>query len=326
MAQKFCTGCGREIDAAAKACPFCGQAQAAVKGKKSPVALIIIIAVVVCLAAAAAVGVILLKKTGAETTAAAETGSGSGVEALMDALLVAAESEAAEAAEDTDGPATLVPNAKPQLPGGAEVGDVVTFGHYYSSADGSEYAPIEWIVLARDGKNALLLSRYGLDMQPYNEEYAGALWEDCTLRSWLNGEFMTVAFSKAERKAILTTEVSNDSGQCSPEYDTEGGADTQDKVFLLSWAEADAYLGGVPFDSFCDESRAAVTAYAQARGVEVAENRQTTDGEPAGKWWLRSPGRQKGYAAQVYTGGYLTDAYVNETGAAVRPAMWVKMG
>lgn len=49
-------------------------------------------------------------------------------------------------------------------------GRYVTLGTYPQSANGDDLTPIEWRVLARDGNKALLISRYGLDVQPYNSE------------------------------------------------------------------------------------------------------------------------------------------------------------
>ena len=85
------------------------------------------------------------------------------------------------------------------------VGDVVTFGKYPQTAAGTDQTPIEWIVLdVQDGK-ALLLSKYGLEMKQYNTEYTDITWETCTLRTWLNSDFLNKAFSSEEQSAILIT-------------------------------------------------------------------------------------------------------------------------
>lgn len=51
------------------------------------------------------------------------------------------------------------------------VGNYMTFGIYPQTKAGDDKIPIEWLVLDREGDKALLLSRYGLDAQPYNESY-----------------------------------------------------------------------------------------------------------------------------------------------------------
>lgn len=52
---------------------------------------------------------------------------------------------------------------------GLEAGTVVTYGRYEQDNDDTNGAePIEWIVLATEDKNVLLISRYGLDTQEYH--------------------------------------------------------------------------------------------------------------------------------------------------------------
>lgn len=124
---------------------------------------------------------------------------------------------------------------------GISVGDIVTFGHYEQDndlANGPE--PIEWIVLDYDETNhkVLLLSRYGLDTKPFNTGPTSTTWERCTLRSWMNNEFMNAAFSAEEQSYILITEVDTGISQGYSEWHKFGENDTQDRIFLLSYAEA----------------------------------------------------------------------------------------
>lgn len=146
------------------------------------------------------------------------------------------------------------------------VGNYVSFGTYPQTKAGNDATPIEWLVLARDGNKALLISRYGLDAQPYNKDNTSVTWETCTLRTWLNGMFYNKAFSSAEQAAILTTNVDNSKSQCYSGWNTSGGNNTQDKVFLLSYAEASKYFG-VTYNSSNTKSRVAPTAYAIAQGA-----------------------------------------------------------
>ena len=61
--------------------------------------------------------------------------------------------------------------------------------HYF------EYAPMRWRVLRLDGSVALLLADRMPDVCPFNSEATDVCWEECTLRRWLNGEFLDRAFS-----------------------------------------------------------------------------------------------------------------------------------
>lgn len=205
------------------------------------------------------------------------------------------------------------------------VGNYVTFGTYPQTKAGNDATPIEWLVLARDGNKALLISRYGLDAQPYNIVYTDVTWENCTLRTWLNWTFYNKAFSSAEQSAILTTNVDNSKKQCYSGYSTDGGNNTQDKVFLLSYAEANKYFGVTYDNSSNTKSRVAPTAYAIAHGGWTSSSNKTADSTYAGRWWLRSPGRRQSNAASVFADGSLLDLSVGSGSASVRPALWVNI-
>ena len=209
------------------------------------------------------------------------------------------------------------------------VGNYVTFGTYPQTKAGNDATPIEWLVLARDGDKALLISRYGLDAQPYNKDYTSVTWETCTLRKWLNGTFYNKAFSSAEQEAILTTNVDNSKNQCYSGWNTSGGNNTQDKVFLLSYAEANKYFDVENWQNngATDnvKSRVAPTVYAIAQGAGKISSYKTDDGIDAGWWWLRSPGNYQDFAAVVDTDGSLRNITVNYVSGSVCPALWVNI-
>lgn len=206
--------------------------------------------------------------------------------------------------------------------------NTVTFGAYPQTAKGTDKSPIEWIVLARDGQNALLLSKYGLDAEPYNTEYANVTWETCTLRSWLNSDFLNRAFTSSEQKAILTTNVDNSKSQGY--WSTSGGNNTQDRVFLLSYQEANTYLDVRDEEEDGAEdnmtSRTSPTAYAKAQGAGTSSSDHTSEGAAAGWWWFRSPGSLRSSAAFVYGDGSLIYSSVSDDDVCVRPALWVNLG
>lgn len=208
-----------------------------------------------------------------------------------------------------------------------EAGSIVTFGTYPQTEAGTDQTAIEWIVLDYDETNhkALLLSRYGLDAAPYNMEKTDITWEKCTLRTWLNGDFLNKAFSAAEQSAILMTNVDNSKSQGYSEWNTDGGNNTEDRIFLLSYAEANRYLGVTHDDSNNLKSRVASTAYALAQGAYTSGSNRTVDGAATRFWWLRSPGPYQTYAAGVNTGGSLNLNYVDDDDDVVRPAFWLNL-
>ena len=212
---------------------------------------------------------------------------------------------------ETKGPGEQVP--------GAKVGEYVKFGTYPQTKKGKDETPIEWLVLARVGGRALLISRYGLDCKNYHAKDSSATWESCTLRTWLNEEFIRNAFTPAERAAILLTDVDNGRSQGYYGYSSVGGKNTRDKIFLLSYAEAWQYFRS-------DASRVCVpTDYAIAKGAWFS-TKDKINGRGAGAWWLRSPGYNLRYAGNVYSNGALYDYQINSAYSIVRPAMWVKVG
>ena len=188
------------------------------------------------------------------------------------------------------------------------VGDYVTFGAYEQDNDTSNgKEDIEWKVLAKEDGKALLISRYGLDRKEYG---AHGTWETCTLRNWLNVTFLNDAFSSDEQRQIADSMVTADK---NPEYDTDPGNDTTDKIFLLSIPEAEIYF------SSDDERKCQPTDYAKEQGEYV---NLSTDYQ---WWWLRSRGsyfsasyvRADGSIFSQGTGGF------NE--GVVRPVLWIEL-
>ena len=202
-----------------------------------------------------------------------------------------------------------------------KAGSIVTFGRYEQdnkTENGQE--EIEWVVLDYDekGKKTLLLSRYGLDVKPYNEKEEATTWSKCTLRTWLNDSFLNTAFTTEERNAILLTDVDNSSVQGYGAWSTSGGDNSQDKVFLLSYAEANKYFGVTTGSNDNTQSRVEPTAYAIKQGAYTA-------GGTAAGWWLRSPGHIQNVAVYVNADGALHGYSVNAWDVVVRPALWINL-
>ncbi|MCR5136275.1 MAG: serine/threonine protein kinase [Oscillospiraceae bacterium] len=199
------------------------------------------------------------------------------------------------------------------------VGDIVTFGQYEQDnnlSNGKE--EVEWIVLDVQDNKALLISRYGLDAKAYNTSYLLVTWENCTLRNWLNSTFLDSAFSADEQKAIMTTVVDNSKKQGNSKWNTDGGNDTSDQIFLLSYNEANMYFSS-------NESRQCKpTEYALANGAYVYDGEGRANGY--GVWWLRSPGSSQLYAALVSSiGGLNYCLSVKLADYVVRPAFWLNL-
>lgn len=199
---------------------------------------------------------------------------------------------------------------KPLLLAKANPGDTVLFGEYEQDKDISNgKEDIAWLVLeVKDGK-ALVVSKYALDCKQYNTSNTDVTWETCTLRKWLNNDFINAAFSSYEKAMIPTVTVSADKNSTNP------GNATQDQVFLLSITEANKYFGS-------DSARQCKpTDYAVANG-----SRESHSGNLCW-WWLRSPGSTQDSAAYVYSSGGVIESGndVDYNDGAVRPAMWISI-
>lgn len=201
----------------------------------------------------------------------------------------------------------------------ASVGDTITFGAYEqdnNTSNGKE--AIEWTVLDKDGMSLLLISKQALDCQQYNTSYTDVTWESCSLRKWMNGTFLNKAFNAEEQAQIQNTTVSADK---NPEYNTNPGNATTDKVFLLSINEVEKYFNS-------DEARkCAPTAYAKAQGAYTSDIYKTASGAATCWWWLRSPGDTQTSAATVNHDGsvYYLGYFVSYAHDAVRPALWINL-
>jgi len=199
-----------------------------------------------------------------------------------------------------------------------KAGETITLGAYPQTKTGTDTTPIEWTVLDVQGTRALLVSRFGLDAQPYNTDCADITWEKCTLRTWLNGTFMNRAFSTSEQNAILTATVDNSQSQCFYLRITHGGNNTLDRLFLLSFTEAKRYLEVSSLDSSNTRSCVQPTEYA-------AENGAYPDADNNSRWWLRSPGQSQSSAALVKADGSLGFSSAESENITVRPALWVNL-
>ncbi len=86
-----------------------------------------------------------------------------------------------------------------------EVGDIISFGSYEQDNDLSNGPePVKWLVLEKKEDSILVISLYGLESRPYNAEWVNVSWNICTLRAWLNKEFLSAAFSADEQAMIPT--------------------------------------------------------------------------------------------------------------------------
>lgn len=209
------------------------------------------------------------------------------------------------------GTATMYDNSSYTALRNASVGSIVNFGNYEQDGvynNGAE--PIEWIVLDRRGSQVLLLSRYGLDTQPYHRSAMAINWSNSSVRQWLQSDFYNEAFSTEEQAMIATTHNStpiNSNNAGSP------GPDTYDKVFFLSSTEATKYL------TTQEDRMVKATSYALMRGAGTNYSQNSY-------WWLRSyaDGSRK-RVLMINSQGNVYASTIDDYKAVVRPAVWVNV-
>ena len=216
---------------------------------------------------------------------------------------------------------------------GIAVGDKVSFGNYkqhmLSDNAPAEPEPITWLVLDVNGSKALLLVEQPLVGMPYNSDanfVYDVTWEKCSLRAWLNGTFLSDAFSAAEQQAIVLTHHTNPDNSSSGAV-ISGGNETDDNVFLLSPDEAARYLK-------TETSRQCTpTDYAVFTGAGNSWGYYSDDSYHVDQyhndvclWWLRSPGNIGHYTAYCSFDGSISyfGQYSGDGSYSVRPAVWVQ--
>ncbi|MBQ3489309.1 MAG: leucine-rich repeat protein [Clostridia bacterium] len=185
------------------------------------------------------------------------------------------------------------------------VGMTVSFGRFPQFND-FVMKPLVWRVLAVENDLVLLMTENEI-MSLYDGIHQCDDWENSNVRKLLNESFFQSAFTEKEQAQIETVSLKN---LKNPSYPGTTRPNTKDKVFLLSFEEAEKYLP-------TEESRKTTpTEYAHA---------QTRAKRDWGFWNLRTEGKDHWGAVAVSedSGGYAMSG--NHVGHDyIRPCIWVK--
>jgi len=186
-------------------------------------------------------------------------------------------------------------------------GETISFGEY------------EWEVLKVVDNQALIITKDIIEKRVYNKISGKVTWETSTLRAYLNGDFYDYAFSEEEKASIVSAAIENRNNQW---YNSAGGNDTEDKVFLLSLEEVVKYFG----DSKQLRNRNPDSTFwinDEFNSERIAKDLSGS----AAPWWLRSPGNDTALVVYVADNGWVRvfgwsghDRYFG-----VRPALWLKL-
>ena len=172
----------------------------------------------------------------------------------------------------------------------------------------------KWRVLDLQSDRALLLRDSFFGGRQFHKDPVNITWEQCTLRQFLNNEYLD-SFVNEDRRRIIKTRISNPK---NPYFGEEDSADTYDYMFLLSIDEIIKYFGD--FRPYNDEWK---------KDPNKNKRKAKSDNGNFSCWWLRTPG--------VQNEKYKNIAYINGVGrvmyggdfvtrhVGVRPIMWVSI-
>ena len=190
--------------------------------------------------------------------------------------------------------------------------------------------PIKWDVLSETDGEYYVLSDALLEVHRYGEFYSGEKdghysnnYQHSEIRAWLNGDFYGSAFTLGD-SAIRTAEVDNSAATTDSSSNAYACANTQDKVFLLSYQD---YLeSDYGFSASKDSTSTRCckpTDWARARGAYCSTSSSTLFN---GWYWTRSPySSESRYAWTVTYDGGLSCNYLDYTSLSVRPGLSVRI-
>ena len=191
-------------------------------------------------------------------------------------------------------------------------GTNVTYGSvYYFKVE-----PIRWRILTKSNGKAFILCDSIIDNHRYDDSSNN--YANSEIRTWLNETFYKTAFSTLQQELILTTTVDNSVASTGYESNPHACEDTNDKVFLLSYAEVTNSSYG--FETSSD--RQIITSdYSRAIGADMSTSSSYYG---VGNWWLRSPIYRSGHVRYVYYGDVGPD-YVSYGNLGVVPALYIQL-
>ena len=205
-------------------------------------------------------------------------------------------------------------------------GTKLSFGQYHLN-DEDSVKPISWYVLKDDGEYLLLISEFCIESLPMDlitEYKSDTKWSNCSLRDWLNKEFLENAFSESEKRRIKKYEYKETTIEyVRPSYKrVERSIGMCDRVFLLSAEEIKKYF------KFNDQRIKGIpTEYAKKKKIGVYNPNIYS------YWWTRdidfsnaiviSPSGDSKGSLPART--FVSPSYYNsnQIGVGIRPAIWI---
>ena len=199
------------------------------------------------------------------------------------------------------------------------IGDNIAFGGF------------TWRALYVQNGAALMITELIIEQRPYHDAYTDITWADCALRKYLNGEFYD-RFDEDDQARIIPVINKNPDNEW---YGTPGGADTEDRVFLLSVGEASCKYFGDSSANLYNPKKNKRYWFERKDANNSRRTAKLNNDEWCSWWWLRSPGRLGVKAVYIHGDGNIgiqgnnvlkgniADGFC---AGGVRPALWLRTG
>lgn len=154
------------------------------------------------------------------------------------------------------------------------------------------YGECRWLILEKEDPNVFLVKSLPVNGVAYNDSSKKKVsWKNCTLRKYLNHQFMEENFCEEAANHIITTTVEVPKRENKP---TETQHITMDQLFLLNAEQAEQYQ-------------------------DILSNYLRD-------WWLINPGANKNTAQFVSYGKLMKYGYdMSDRNIYIRPAMWISL-
>lgn len=181
--------------------------------------------------------------------------------------------------------------------------------------------PIKWRILKENSSEALLVSNSILQGYKFDQRTTCTYYKS-VIRAHVTLDYYEELFTANEQEIILTTTVDNSVISTGYLENSNVCDNTEDKVFLLSYAEATSSNLGFSAESEHVLRKKIATDYARASGVCI---NTSSDYYGYGNWWLRSMSNATTFGVRIvnYYGGFsFGNCY--DVGGLV-PAMRIKL-
>jgi hypothetical protein len=177
--------------------------------------------------------------------------------------------------------------------------------------------PIRWRILSEENGEMFILCDSIIANHRFDDDSNN--YAESEIRAWLNNTFYNTAFTSLQKAIILTTEVDNSLSSTLSTSNPNICENTNDKIFLLSLAEA--YNKAYGF-STASTRKMNTSDFARATGVSMSI---FSDYYGISEWWLRSPDSSNDLTRCVSIAGSNFGIFFTDSSRGVVPALRITL-